>query len=174
MQPSLDPLVDPPRPPGFVEVPFERAWTLPRPRRAVWGWLNDPRTFTRGQLPPFRVEFLETDGRTGFEPGVLNAHHGPLMSFHGVIGEVRAPEYRDLRYSYGSYALSMRLARPTRLQFWFEDAGGGRCRVRMRLDAHVRRWFRPLWKAGNAFFWWNFGLAARLLLALRRRNGESG
>jgi len=174
VQASTASLVDPPRPPGFRSVAFERSWVLPRPRPVVWGWLNDPRTFTRGQLPPFRVEFLETDGRTGFEPGVLNAHHGPLMSFHGVIGEVRAPEYRDLRYSYGSYALSMRLVRPTRLRFWFEEAGEGCCQVRMRLDAHVRGWFSPFWRAANAFFWWNFGLSARLLLALRRGKGETG
>ena len=162
-------LIDTPTPPGFRTHTLERAWTFRAPRAVVWGWLNDPRTFTKGQLPPFRVEFLETDGRTGFAPGVLNAHHGPLMSFHGVIGEVRAPEYRDLRYSYGSYALSMRLARPKRLQFWFDEVDGDRCRVRLQLDTDARRWFAPIWGATNALFWWNFGLSSRLILWWRKR-----
>ena len=111
------PLASGATPPGFRPHSLELAWNLGVPREVVWAWLNDPRTFTRGQLPPFRVEFLPMpDGRPGgFEPGCLNAHHGPLMSFHGVIGEVRAPEYRDLIYGYGSYALSMRVARPRRL-----------------------------------------------------------
>lgn len=162
-------LLDPPLPPGFRAHVFERSWAFRRPRALVWDWLNDPATFTRGQLPPFRVEFLETDGRTGFESGVLNAHHGPLMSFHGVIGEVRAPEYRDLKYSYGSYAISMRLVRPTRLQFFFEEVDGDRCRLRLQLDTQVRRWFAPLWSGANAFFWWSFGLSARTVLAFRRQ-----
>lgn len=162
-------LLDPPVPPGFRPHVFERAWTFRAPRSVLWNWLNDPRTFTRGQLPPFRVEFLETEGKRGFEPGVLNAHHGPLMSFHGVIGEVRAPEYRDLAYSYGSYALSMRLVRPTRLQFWFDELEGDRCRLRLQLDAQVRGLFAPLWAGTNAFFWWNFGLSARLILWWRKR-----
>ncbi|MEM1452489.1 MAG: hypothetical protein AAF957_08415 [Planctomycetota bacterium] len=171
-----DPLLDPPLPPGFRDHVLEADWTFGAPRDVVWGWLNDPRTFTRGQLPPFRVEFLPlADGRPGgFEPGCLNVHHGPLMSFHGVIGEVREPEYRDLLYGYGSYAVSMRLARPRRLQFWFEDAGEGRTRLRMRLDTQVRSWFAPLWGATNRFFWWNFGLSARIVLALRSRGDRAG
>ena len=93
------------------------------------------------------------------------------MSFHGVIGEVRAPEYRDLIYGYGSYALSMRLARPRRLQFWFEAVGAERCTLRLRLDTDVRRGFGALWGGVNRFFWWNFGLSARLILGLRGRRG---
>lgn len=169
------PLLDPPVPAGFRAHALELAWTLRAPRQIVWDWLNDPKTFTRGQVPPFRVEFLPmADGSPGgFEPGCLNAHHGPFMSFHGVIGEVREPEYRDLAYGYGSYAISMRLARPQRLQFWFEDAGEGRTRLRMRLDTHVRSWFAPLWGAANRFFWWNFGLSARIVLAFRKRRSAA-
>jgi hypothetical protein len=63
----------------------------------VWRWLNDPASFVEGQIWRFRVEFV--DG--GFEPGVLNVHHGPSLSGAGVIGEVREPRpdlppYRDL------------------------------------------------------------------------------
>lgn len=166
-------LLDPPCPRGFRTHVLERSWTFPVPVDALWDWLNDPRTFTRGQLPPFAVEFLPlADGRPGgFETGCLNAHHGPLMSFHGVIGEVRPGSYRDLRYAYGSYAVSMALARPRRLEFWFEDAGEGRSRLRMRLETDARRWFAPLWGGLNRFFWWNFGLSARLVLAWRARFG---
>ena len=79
------------------------------------------------------------------EPGVLNVHHGPLINFAGVIGEVRdprpgVPAYRDLKYLYGSYAISPRFARPTRLQFWAEEADGHTC-VTLQLDALVRRPF---------------------------------
>ena len=169
-------ILDPPLPPGFRDHVFERSWTFRQSQAHIWGWLNDPATFTRWQLPPFRVEFLETDGKTGFETGVLNAHHGPLMSFHGVIGEVRPPEYRDLRYSYGSYAISMRLVRPTRLQFFFEEQEDGRCRLKLRLNTQVRRWMGPVWSATNSFFWWSFGLSARMALAFRRKDqvGASG
>ncbi|MDG1490429.1 MAG: hypothetical protein P8R43_00970, partial [Planctomycetota bacterium] len=160
-------------PPGFRPHALELTWNLRAARAVVWAWLNDPKTFTRGQLPPFRVEFLPMpDGRPGgFEPGCLNAHHGPLMSFHGVIGEVRAPEYRDLIYGYGSYAVSMRVARPRRLQFWFEEVEPGRSVLRMRLDTDVRRGFGALWGGVNRFFWWNFGLSARLILAFRAWRG---
>ena len=61
----------------------------------------------------------------------------------------------------------MRSARPRRLQFWFEEAGPGRTTLRMRLDTDVRRGFGALWGGVNRFFWWNFGLSARLILALR-------
>ena len=163
------PLLTGSTPPGFAPHALEISWRLPSSRQVLWDWLNDPRTFTRGQLPPFRVEFLPMpDGSPGgFVPGCRNAHHGPLMSFHGVIGEVRGPEYRDLVYGYGSYALSMRLARPRRLQFWFEEDGDG-SRLRMRLDTDVRRGFGALWGGLNRFFWWNFGLSARLLLLFKR------
>lgn len=163
--------LEPTRPRGFRGHVLERTWSFGVPREVAWAWLNDPRTFTRGQLPPFRVEFLDMpDGRPGgFETGCLNAHHGPLMSFHGVIGEVRAPEYRDLVYTYGSYALSLRLARPRRLQFFFDEEGPERCRVTMRLDTDVRRWFAPIWGGVNRFFWWSFGLSAALVLRWRAR-----
>jgi hypothetical protein len=74
-----------------------------------------------GDGPHLVREFV--DG--GFEPRVLNVHHGPQLNVAGVIGEVRDPQsgvaaYRDLKYFYGSYAISSRFVRPTRLQFWAE------------------------------------------------------
>ena len=114
-------------PPELVPHAYRRSFVTPYLIERVWGWLNDPKTFVEGQVWPYRVEFV--DG--GFEPGVLNVHHGPFIDFAGAIGEVRDPRpgieaYRDLKYFYGSYAISPRLARPTRLQFWAEgtDRGG--------------------------------------------------
>ena len=105
---------------------------------------------------PYRVEFV--DG--GFEPGVLNVHHGPFLNAAGVIGEVRNPgersvAFRDLRYFYGSYAISPRLFRPTRLRFWAEESGGGTV-VTLQLDCLVRRPFVQPWDLAQRIFWSRF------------------
>lgn len=132
-------------PPGFIGHIFRKRFETQHAIDLVWRWLNDPATFTEGQIWPFRVEFV--DG--GFEPGVLNVHHGPLINLAGVIGEVRDPVedsggYRDLKYFYGSYALSLRLVRPARLQFWAEPAKGDSTTVTVQLDSLVRE---PLYGA---------------------------
>lgn len=143
-------------PPGFVEHVCEKEFVIRSSVAEVWGWLNDPATFTEGQVWPFRVEFVGG----GFEPGVLNVHHGPFMNFAGVIGEVRDREYRDLKYFYGSYAISPRFARPSRLQFWVREVevsdGGNGTEVRLRVDSLVRRRFYGLWDAGQDIFWRRF------------------
>ena len=145
-------------PQGFVEHAYERSFEVYFPIERVWGWLNDPATFTEGQVWPYRVEFVEG----GFEPGVLNAHHGPFLNAAGVIGEVRDPApgasgYRDLKYFYGSYALSPRLVRPTRLRFWAEEVDSTRgTRVSLELDALVRRSFVPVWELSQKIFWSRF------------------
>lgn len=142
-------------PSGFVEHAHRYEFSTPHPPDQVWAWLNDPATFTKGQIWPFRVEFV--DG--GFEPGVLNVHHGPFLNLAGAIGEVRGVErddaYRDLKYFYGSYAISPRLVRPTRLQFWAEESNGGTL-VRLRLDSLVRRWFGRTWGRLQSHFWSRF------------------
>ena len=51
-----------PLPPGFVPHVYAQTWDVPRPRAAVWAWPNDPATFTEGQVPPYRVEFLAEPG----------------------------------------------------------------------------------------------------------------
>ncbi len=139
-------------PAGFVSHVYRRTFRVPHPVGRVWGWLNDPATFVEGQVWPFRVEFV--DG--GFEPGVLNVHHGPFMSFAGAIGEVSEPEdgpaYRDLKYFYGSYAISPRLVRPTRLQFWTERSGEGAA-VTLQVDSFVRRRFAWPWDLLQRGFW---------------------
>ena len=142
-------------PPGFVSHVHRYTFPTPHPPSLVWAWLNDPATFTEGQVWPFRVEFIGG----GFEPGVLNAHQGPLLNLPGVIGEVRGfgrgVAYRDLKYFYGSYAISPRLVRPTRLQFWAGGSDGGTL-VQLRLDSLVRRPFVPLWEHSQRIFWSRF------------------
>lgn len=155
-------------PPGFVHHVYDHEWSIGRPRAAVWEWLCDPATFTDGQIPPFRVEFLtNAAGQTGFHEGVYNAHVGPLMSFSGVLGTIVEERYRDLQYFYGSYALSHALFRPTRLQFWLDDGatdgpGDGTgddetCVLRLRLDTFVRAKAVDPWEKMMGFFWKRFG-----------------
>ena len=163
---------DLPVPDGFVRDVHERTWTLHHARPDVWDWLCDPATFTDSQLPPWRVEFVDpTTGRpAGFTPGVLTTHHGPLLHFCGVITEVQAEEYRDLHYTYGAYAGSLRLARPVRLQFWVGDAPGSGTVLRLRVDADVRTWLAPLWRLGNRVFWGRFRSWCDRAVARRARS----
>ena len=153
-------LADPaPQPaPDFLEEhAHEFAFETARPLDAVWRWLNDPATFTDSQVWPYRVEFVSPDPAVpaGFHEGVLNTHHGPLLNFAGVLTEVRPPAYRDLRYYYGAYAVSPRLIRPTRLQFWTETAGQGTA-VRLRVDSLVRRGWGGRWTWMQERFWRRF------------------
>ena len=146
-------------PAGFTGHAYSKTFQTPHPIERVWSWLNDPATFIEGQVWPYRVEFV--DG--GFEPGVLNVHHGPFLNVAGAIGEVSGPDeagvdgvaYRDLQYFYGSYALTPRLVRPTRLQFWASRADGG-TKVEVRLDSLVRRSFLRPWDLSQRVFWSRF------------------
>ena len=145
-------------PPGFVRDVYEHTWIIDRPRSEVWAWLDDPATFTDGQIPPFRVEFLTNrEGETGFAEGVYNHHVGPLMCFAGVLGEIDPERYRDLQYTYGSYAVSHALFRPVRLQFWVDDAPGGATEMHLRLDTFVRRRAVGAWRRLMRVFWSRFG-----------------
>lgn len=144
-------------PEGFTGHSYRKTFETSYDVETVWRWLNDPATFTGGQIWPFRVEFVNG----GFEPGILNVHHGPFINFAGVIGEVRGPgeeaaAYRDLKYFYGSYALSPRLARPTRLQFWAEPVSGVGTRVTLQLDSLVREPFIRPWQLAQKAFWSRF------------------
>ncbi|MDC0255864.1 hypothetical protein OAK75_13265 [Bacteriovoracales bacterium] len=104
-------------------------------------------TFIDAQVFPYKVEF-ETGLKSGsFKTGELNIHHGPFLSVHGCIGKV-SESYRDLNYFYGSYALSFRLVRPTRLEFFKENDG-----IHLKLYTFIKPWFVPFWRLGNNFFW---------------------
>lgn len=144
-------------PPNFLRHQFRRTWSLKAPPEQVWNWLNDPNTFTNGQIPPYRVEFASADLETprGFQVGGLNMHHGPGLLASGTLTEIREGEYRDLQYFYGSYVVSVRLVRPTRLQFWLEESANG-TQVTMQLDSLVNGWFEFLWELGLRGFWMFF------------------
>lgn len=145
-----------PYPDKFKEHSYKREYKSPYSEKEVWEWLNDPKTFTDNQTSPYRVEFLLLPGQEkAFEEGVFNSHHGPFMSFTGVIGEVNE-NYRDLKYLYGSYFLSFRWIRPHRLQFWSEPNGKG-TKVTMQLDTYVKPSFYGFWKFAMPIFWGRFG-----------------
>lgn len=150
-------------PAGFREHTVRREYVLPKSAEDVWAWLNNPETFTKGQIPPWRVEFVSADPQTpaGFHEGGLNVHHGPFTLFAGTMTEIRDGEYRDLQYFYGSHFLSLRLVRPTRLQFWVEKIDEQQTKVTLQLDSLVRGWFAPLWSFGNRCFWKMFGFWIR-------------
>ena len=167
------------RPEGFVDHAYEAAIDIGTERRAVWAWLNDPDTFVKGQMWPFRVEFVEgsgVDGRSGFALGVQNVHHGPLLSCAGEItaidaGGADAPGYRDLQYYYGSFILSHRLIRPSRLEFWVDGPDGGTdSTITLRVESMVKPWFAGVWTRAQGVFWRRF-FAWTARSAAKRRAG---
>lgn len=146
-------------PPGFQDYEYKKSWLIPQSKEAIWAWLNRPETFTESQIPPYRVEFVAAgpEEPVGFYEGGLNIHHGPLLLASGQLGEIREKEYRDLQYFYGSYVISLRLVRPTRLQFWLKEISHNQTEVTVQLDASVKQWFLPSWKLGSKVFWGFFG-----------------
>jgi hypothetical protein len=145
-------------PNGFEPHFYEYVFTIDRPREKVWGWLNNPKTFTDSQVFPWRVEFVSPDQNipAEFHVGVLSVHHGPLMMFSGVLTEIRDNEYRDLEYYYGSYVGSLRWIRPTRLQFWVSDAPNGGTTVKARLDSLVVPALAGFWTWAQSLVWTQF------------------
>ncbi|MEL6589373.1 MAG: hypothetical protein AAFQ68_04805 [Bacteroidota bacterium] len=146
------------QPPGFVQHTHRFEVVSKRSRDEIWTWLNTPETFTKNQVWPFRVEFVspEEGGKADFSVGVLNVHHGPLLNFAGVLTEIQEGRYRDLHYYYGSYALSLRWIRPTRLQFWLEDMPDGGCKVIGQVDSFVKPAMAGFWSFAQRFFWGQF------------------
>lgn len=161
---SINEVIRQPSPPGFIYFEYKRDYHLNFSQQAVADWLNRPETFSKGQIPPFKVEFLSKDTniqKPGFQEGTYTNHHGPLLSANGVLTKIERLHYRDLQYFYGSYVLSFRLIRPTRLQFWIESKGSKECVLRMQLDSWVRPWFRRFYKWGLDFFFTSFHGMAR-------------
>lgn len=136
--------------PNLIEKFFELP---PSKRDDVWEKLQRRETFTKGQIPPYRVEFDALTQTGPFKTGELNIHHGPLLSVHGEIGEI-SETYRDLKYFYGSYIISFRLVRPTRLEFFKEENG-----IRLKIHSYINPLFQPIWKLGNDIFWKFFGIS---------------
>lgn len=150
--------------PGFVAHTYRFEAMLPYSRTQVWTWLNTPETFTKGQPWPYRVEFTSGDPviPADFSEGVMNVHHGPFLNFAGVLTEIRPPEYRDLHYYYGSFAITQRWIRPNRLQFWVEEIQPNQTRIIGQVDSYVKPWISGIWTRAQGLFWGQFkGLARR-------------
>ena len=67
--------------PGFVHSKVHIEVVCKRPIHRVWNYLNRMDTFTKGQIPPYRVEFLPKEGENeaSFSVGTYNNHHGPFL-----------------------------------------------------------------------------------------------
>ncbi len=143
--------------PGFVLHSYRRTFQINFNPEEVWEVLLRKDTFTDHQVWPYRVEFAGPSNATYMEPGEENTHHGPWMSFTGAMGEIKAPSYRELRYYYGSYFLSIRWIRPERLQVWVRQSGDGASEVTMQVDSLVKPWISRIWTRMQAIFWSGFG-----------------
>ncbi|MEN0021560.1 MAG: hypothetical protein AAF747_11850 [Planctomycetota bacterium] len=153
-------------PAGFVSHTYASTIDIPASHAAVWAWLNDPATFVEGQIWPYRVEFLDTrDDRsghvaTGFEKGVLNTHHGPLLNCAGILTDVQHGSTRELRYFYGSFIMSHRLVRPLVLRFRTpEPTGAADANVTpltVEVECLVRHNFVGIWNTAQGVFWRRF------------------
>lgn len=141
--------------PSFmVEHLVEKSFKLSEQKKQkVWNLLQKRETFTKGQIPPYRVEFDAPSQEGPFKTGELNIHHGPFLSVHGEIGEI-GDSYRDLKYFYGSYVLSFRLIRPTRLEFFKHQDS-----ISLKIHSYVHPWVRSIWSLGNNIFWKFFGIS---------------
>ncbi|GAB3337765.1 hypothetical protein GCM10027429_22610 [Marivirga atlantica] len=144
------------KPSHFRNHIFEKTFKSQYNEAQVWDWLNDPKTFTKSQIFPYRVEFLlKPEESSAFSKGVLNIHHGPLLSLAGEIGEVNA-HYRDLQYFYGSYAISFRLIRPYRLEFSSAPTEKG-THFTVKLSSFVQPSIYGMWSWSQGLFWSRFG-----------------
>jgi len=166
------------RPAGHVAHAFEHRFTLDASPAEAWAWLERPETFTESQTWPFRVEFLSPEPGVppGFHVGGISIHHGPLMSFAGVLTEIREGEYRDLHYFFGSHLFGLRRIRPTRLEFWVEPDAGGGAEVRVRIGSFVHRALARPWTWAQGIFWRRFERWMRRSLpapAARARHASS-
>ena len=135
-------------PKTMLEVTYEtKIFLTPKKIDDFWRRLNLRETFTRGQIFPYRVEFMANSSEGPFQDGELNIHHGPLLSAHGAIDGVGS-SHRGLAYSFGSYVLSFRLIRLVRLDFYRETAG-----IRVSLRAFIAPRLFPFWSIANQIFW---------------------
>ena len=141
-------------PEGFIIDQYERDFYFSEDKLSlIWKRLQRRETFTKGQLFPYKVEFSASSQEGEFSPGELNIHHGPLLSVHGVIGEVTS-SYRSLHYFYGSYVISFRLIRPVQLDFYRYNN-----RIHLKLKVYIRPWFKTTWRFLNQVFWSGFRIS---------------
>lgn len=143
--------------PTFLKLhSFKRQWLIQKPLNKIWETVNSMKTFSKGQIFPYRVEFTDVDKEASFSSGVWTNHHGPFLNACGQIGEMRPMEYRDLRYNYGSYVLSFRFIRPVRLQFFFKEDPKGTL-LSVQFDCYVAPYLYGIWNILMKIFWSGFG-----------------
>ena len=156
-------------PDDFRTHVFEKTFDVSCHWELAWNWLMQPETFTKGQIWPYRVEFIDTpqpggEISRGFQVGTLNSHHGPFMNFCGVIARVDVQgerATRDLQYTYGAHALAFRLIRPDLLRLSTLANGPEQCLVTVRVESYVRPWIAWLWTLAQKCFWPGFGISLR-------------
>ena len=141
-------------PEGFVFSRISVEGYSPHSIEETWAWLNKKETFTKGQIPPYRVEFVSSDPNTPaeFEEGCYNNHHGPFLHLPAQITVMKPCEYREMQYLYGSYVFSFRLIRPTALKFYLQPQEKG-CSVEVVLESQTRPFLQGIWERSNLFFW---------------------
>ena len=159
---TMDPL-NFPLPKNMKIHDFKLSWKLSKGGvNHIWDKLQRKETFTKRQIPPYKVEFESGTNIGPLIPGELNIHYGPFLSAHGIIGEV-TENYRDLRYSYGSYALSFRIVRPVRLQFFKNENS-----INLQFTVQVHKYFYQTWEFMSQIFWRQFGLNLRLITLFKK------
>lgn len=147
-----------PLPPGFKNNVFIFSFSIPADEPTVWKWLNDTKTFTDTQYWPYKVEFYSPDPAkipNGFNQGILTNHHGPFINFAGKLMTVEDNHYRDLQYTYGSYALSFRIIRPYRLEFKTEEEDGVTT-ITGTVSTYVKPAWDNFWTSMQKIFWARF------------------
>ncbi|QCK15302.1 hypothetical protein [Mangrovivirga cuniculi] len=154
---------------GYKEHSVTKDFVLNNSPESVWETLIRKDTFSDHQIWPYRVEFMNDD-KEKMTTGEENIHHGPLMSFSGVMGEIESGVYRDLKYYYGSYFLSFRLIRPYRLQIWVKEFEEDKTVVTIRIDSYVKPYIYFTWTFMQKIFWSGFGKWIDRLTKKRVRN----
>lgn len=147
-----------PQPPGFKDNVFTFSFSVNAKPEKVWEWLNNTKTFTDTQVWPWRVEFYHPDNQQkalSFKEGVLTNHHGPMVNFAGILTKIEDNHYRDLQYTYGSYALNFRWFRPYRLEFKTNEEDG-KTTVTGILSTYTRPGLDKLWTRSQKVFWGRF------------------
>ena len=141
--------------PGFVTSKVHIELVCKRPIHKVWHYLNRIDTFTKGQIPPYRVEFLPKKGETtpSFSVGTYNNHHGPFLNLPAVITNIQQPMHREMQYLYGSYVGSFYLVRPTSLLLTFVKVDRDHTLVILEINSHIRPWLKNIWERCNAILW---------------------
>ena len=151
--------------PDFLTVHcFQLTHIFSKSLNACWDKFNHSETFSKHQIFPYRVEFCpkQVDSTNHFVEKTWTNHHGPCLNAAGQIVTMTPPSYRDIHYTYGSYAISFRLLRPVRLQFFFEKTSLNQTCVRVQFDTYVPNWFKPVWSIIQSFFWKSFFLSINL------------